>query len=263
MKYLSLLLLTTLLAACTGNTDSELGAEYNATEVPTGDNDAVTTTANPAATLQATNDAVQANSNDITTLPGDAAISNIDTWIDQLDDVDGANKVTANLETLRDALQESPINGELAGMLLITLAEDTRQVGGSTPGISTLVAALKAGGEKLTSGVFFSSSLLDQTLKAVKDKAVDITTLPVATATANIDSWIDELRGIDDTDGMIEELQSLKAELMAPSIDGEKVSEIMYSLADDTREMAGENKSLAVLAYALEAGGARLDGKDD
>ncbi|CAH1001184.1 hypothetical protein LEM8419_02084 [Neolewinella maritima] len=261
MRYFSLLLLSVLLAACTGNADAD--ADYDATEVPTEDDNTTATAGDPAATLDATVAAVQANGGDLTALPAATALSTIDTWMEQLDDVDGADKVTGNLETLRETLREDPINGELAGMLLLTLAEDTRQVAGTAPGVSTLIDALLAGGNKLTEGAFASSSLLDQTLAAVKAKAVDITTLSVPTATKNIDSWITELRGMDDTDEMIGELENLKTELMAPSIDGEKVSDILFSLADDTRDMAGDNKSLAVLAYALEAGGWRLEGMSE
>ena len=174
------------------------------------------------ATVQSTVDAVQANGGDITALPADAALANIDSWIDQLDDNEDASKVTGNLEELQDALGEQPINGPLVGMLLITLAEDTRQVAGTAPGVSTLVSALQSGGEKLTEGAFGSSSLLDQTLAAVRAKAADITTLGVPTATKNIDSWITELRGMDGTDDMIENLETLKTELGASDIDGRK-----------------------------------------
>ncbi len=255
MKYLSLLLLAGLFAAC--GDGSEANVDNSEPIVAEQDAD------DPTATLQATVSAVQAKGGDLTALPGDAAVSNIDTWMEQLDDVDGADKVTGNLESLRETLTESPINGQLAGMQLLSLAEDTRQVGGATPGISALVSALQAGGEKLTASAFDGSSLLDQTLQAGKSKAADITTLPVSAATENVDGWINELRGMDGADGIVSDLESLKQELSAPSIDGEKVSELLFSLADDTRGVANGNPGLHTLAYLLESGGWRLEGMSD
>ncbi len=251
MKYLSLILLAGLFAACGDGSEATVENPEPTPEQQDTDN--------PTATLDATVNAVKANGGDITALPGDAAVSNIDTWMEQLDGVDGADKVTGNLEALRETLTESPINGQLAGMQLISLAEDTRQVGGSTAGISALVSALKAGGEKLTASAFGGSTLLDQTLQAGKSKAADITTLPVGAATENVDGWINELRGMDGADGIVRHLESLKQELSAASIDGEKVSELLFSLADDTRGVADGNPGLQTLAYLLESGGYRLE----
>ncbi len=256
MKYFTLFVFTLLLAACAGNNDAT-------TTDPDAVDSSEMTDQDGTATVQSTVDAVQANGGDITALPTDAALANIDSWMDQLEDNEDAGKVTGNLEELQDALGEQPINGPLVGMLLITLAEDTRQVAGTAPGVSTLVSALQSGGEKLTDGAFAGKSLLDQTLAAVRAKAVDITTLGVPTATKNIDSWITELRGMDGTDDMIGNLETLKTELGASEIDGERVSEIMFSLAEETRELAGDNKNLAILAYALEAGGWRLEGSEE
>ena len=256
MKYFTLFTLALLLAACAGNNDATTTDPNAVDSSEMADQDGT-------ATVQSTVDAVQANGGDITALPADAALANIDSWIDQLDDNEDASKVTGNLEELQEALGEQPINGPLVGMLLITLAEDTRQVAGTAPGVSTLVSALQSGGEKLTDGAFGSSSLLDQTLAAVRAKAADITTLGVPTATKNIDSWITELRGMDGTDDMIGNLETLKTELGASEIDGERVSELLFGLAEETRELAGDNQGLAVLAYALEAGGWRLEGADE
>ena len=252
MKYLSLFLFAILLAAC-GNT-SEATVDNSEPTMEQMDAD------DPGTTLQATIDAVQANGGDITALPADAALSNIDTWMDQLEGVEGAEKVTGNLESLRETLSESPINGQLAGMQLISLAEDTRQVGGSTPGLSTLASALQSGGEKLTGSAFTGESLLDQTLQAGKSAAADITTLPVSTAAGNIDGWLAELRGMDGADGIVEDLESLKQTLSAPTIDGERASELMFSLAESTRSVGEGNPALQTLAYLLESGAWRLEG---
>lgn len=252
MKNLLLLLLALALYAC-GDTP---------TDDALGETDMVEEADDPAATLTATNQAVaSAAGGDLTALPAAAALDNIETWGEQLEGVDGAEKVTGNLETLGEELQKDPINGSLVGMLLTTLAEDTRQVAGSAPGVSQLVSALRAGGEKLTSGAAFEGDgLLSQTLRAGKEKMGDITTLAPEAATTNIDSWIAELQGMEDTDDMVEQLQSLKNEISQPSIDGGKVADLLMDLAADTREMAGDNQALHTLAYLLEAGSYRVDG---
>ncbi len=255
MKYLSLFLFAGLLTACGNASEATVDNSEPTMEQLNADD--------PGATLQATLDAVQANGGDITAIPGGAAVSNVDSWMDELEDVEGADKVTGNLESLRGTLTASPINGQLAGMQLISLAEDTRQVGGSTPGISALVSALQAGGEKLTASAFGGSSLLDQTLQAGKSAAADITTLPGSAAVQNIDGWLGELRGMDGADGIVSDLESLKQELSAPSIDGPKVSNLLFSLAEGTRSVADGNPGLETLAYLLESGGWRLEGMTD
>ncbi|WP_116107238.1 hypothetical protein [Lewinella sp. IMCC34191] len=255
MRYLYLFLLATLAVAC-DSSDTTTESTTDTTEESMEADD-------PAGTLQATNAAVESNGGDLTALPIDAAQSNIDTWMEQLEDVDGADKVTGNLESLSEALGESPVNGQLAGMILVSLAEDTRQVAGSTPGISTLVSALQAGGEKLTSTAFQGESLLDKTLQAAKGKAADITTLPVSAATENIDGWLAELRGMDGADEIVSDLESLKQALSAPEIDGEDVSDLLFSLADATRSIGDDNPGLQTLAYLLEAGGWRLEGMSE
>jgi hypothetical protein len=252
MKHALLLLLALGLYAC-GETPNDGDAE-----VVTDTDEMVDRADDPSATLDATVQAVQSAGGDITALPAGAAVDNIDSWMEALDDVDGADKVTGNLEALKETLTEQPINGPLAGMILTTLAEDTRQVAGSTPGISQLASALESGGNKLTGSAFQGDGLLDQTLAAAKSKMADITTLSPATATQNIDSWIGKLRGMDGADGMVEQLETLKMELGKPSIDGSAVSDIMMDLSEETRGMANGNNGLETLAYLLEAGAWRL-----
>ena len=255
MRTLFLLLLALTLYACGGERNDAL-AETDTTEVAETDD--------PAATLTATNEAVNSTAGgDLTALPVEAATENVDTWREQLEDVEGADKVTGNLEFLSEELQKDPLNGSLIGMLLTTLAEDTRQVAGSTPGVSQLVSALKAGGEKLTSGdAFAGDDLINQTLRAGKEKMGDITTLSPEAATSNIDSWIDKLRNVEDGEDISEQLQALKNELTQSSIDAEKVADLLMDLSADTRELAGENnQAFHTLAYLLEAGSYRLSSK--
>jgi hypothetical protein len=254
MKYSLLFLLAFAVLAC-GETPND-----GDSEVVTDTGEVVDLDDNPQATLDATVQAVQSAGGDITALPAGAAVDNIDTWMDALDDVNGTDKVTGNLEMLKEALGESPINGALTGMILTSLAEDTRQVAGSNAGISQLASALQAGGDKLTSGAAFQGDdLLSQTLQAGKSKMGDITTLPADAAVSNIDGWLGQLRGMDGADDVVEGLEALKMELGKGSIDGDRVADILMELAEETRELGNGNAGLATLAYLLESGGKRLE----
>ncbi len=66
---------------------------------------------------------------------------------------------------------------------------------------------------------------------------------------------------MDGTDGIVNNLQSLKSELTAGSIDGGKVSNLLSTLATQTREVGQGNAGLSTLASALEAGARKLAGK--
>lgn len=211
--------------------------------------------------------AVQANSGDVTALPGAAAISNIDTWIELLDDKSEASplattKVTANLKELKTALGQPNINGPLVGLLLTTLAVDARQVAGDETDLDPLVAALEAGGNKLTGATITGDDLLSQTLLVGKQFGADLTTVPAAAARGNINSWIAKLRAMPGTDDLVEELEELKTELTATDIDGDEVGEILLELAEETGELAPDNNGLQALAYLLRAGGRRLQADD-
>ena len=244
------------LASCNDKTASRTDTDQPTTLAPSERTDDMTS--GPSQTLDATNAAVRSAGGDITALPLRAAGDNIETWLTQLNDVDGADKVTANLRVLQKTLTSSDINGQLAGMLLITLAEDTRQVAGSSMGIGMLASALEAGGEKLTAATITGTSMLSETLMAVKGKMGDITTLPASAAVGNVDGWIGKLQDMDGAGEVVSDLQKLKTELQAPAIDGSKVSDLLFEMAEDTREMAPNDKSIQTLAYALEAGGWRL-----
>ena len=230
----------------------------------------------PATTLDNTLEAIDRHGGDLTALPLSAAISTIDTWIDGLapDEIDKYNArpgnpepddetraVTANLRELRDALSEDDVNGPLTGVLLLTLAEDSRRAAGSSPGVDALAGALASAGERLVGKTVTGNSLLSQTLSAVAGKMGDITTLPTGAAVANVDGWIAELGDVDGAGDLIGDLRSLRSELTAPSIDGGKVSGLLLELAEDTADLAGGNKGVETIAYALEAGGWRLKSK--
>lgn len=105
------------------------------------------------------------------------------------------------------------------------------------------------------------SPQLQSTIDAVQSSGGDITALPAGAAVSNIDGWIGELRGMNGTDAIVNDLESLKTELTAGSIDGGRVSQLLSSLADQTRGLAGNTPGLSTLASALEAGAAKLGGK--
>ena len=139
MKYILLISYAFLLAACAGNNAATTTTTSEAEEAAMNGQD-------PTATVSSTVSAVETNGGDITALPLEAALANIESWIDQTEEADGGGKVAGNLEELQEALSEQPINGPLAGMLLITLAEDTRQVAGSQSGVSAAGFRFTGGG---------------------------------------------------------------------------------------------------------------------
>lgn len=261
MKRLFFLLCATLvLFACNEETTSRT---VDQSEMRSPDRNASPDRMTASQTLDATVKAVETYDGDLTAIPGSAAVSNIDRWISVLDGNEDAQKVTGNLEVLRDELASGDINGPLAGMLLITLAEDTRQVVGSNGNAATraLVSSLQSAGNKLTADAVKGNSLLSQTLNAVKMKAGDITTLPAGAAVDNINSWIDRLEGVPGGSGIRAELLNLRADLSADRIDGDRVALRLKSLSESTRKVADGNLGLETLAYALEAGYWRLKSK--
>ncbi|MGB3801877.1 MAG: hypothetical protein WA952_18810 [Lewinella sp.] len=106
-----------------------------------------------------------------------------------------------------------------------------------------------------------NSQTLQSTISAVEGAGGDITALQPSTAVSNIDSWISELGNMDGTDEIVSDLQELKTELTADNIDGGSVSTLLSSLADQTRELGGNNMGLTTLARALDAGAEKLSGK--
>ena len=73
-------------------------------------------------TAEGTVEAVQA-AGGLTSLPGEAAISNIDGWIAQLDGNPDFAPVVEDLQLLRGQLQESPIDGAAVGATLQRLGD--------------------------------------------------------------------------------------------------------------------------------------------
>lgn len=103
-------------------------------------------------------------------------------------------------------------------------------------------------------------SMMDKTVEAVTSVGGDITAFPAGAAVSNIEGWITELQTMDGTDEIVSNLNSLKTELMASSIDGTKVSGILATLADQTRSLSDTAPALATLADILKAGSDKLGG---
>ncbi|WP_116127775.1 hypothetical protein [Lewinella sp. IMCC34183] len=106
-----------------------------------------------------------------------------------------------------------------------------------------------------------ASPQLQSTIQAVESAGGDITALAPGTAVSNIDSWISQLDGMDGTNAIVDNLKSLKMELNADNIDGSKVSNLLSTLARETRSAGNGNSGLDALANALDAGAQKLSGK--
>ncbi|CAH1002444.1 hypothetical protein LEM8419_03323 [Neolewinella maritima] len=150
MKHLLLLVLALTVLACAEQPANTTETDMDTDVVTTPDMDRPEVDM-PAAdpTLTATIDAVQSTGGDITALPADAAVSNIDTWINKLDGMDGTDGIVSNLQSLKGELTSGSIDGGRVSELLSTLASETRSVSGGNQGLSALASALEAGAEKL------------------------------------------------------------------------------------------------------------------
>lgn len=103
---------------------------------------------------------IAAAGSDLTALPADAAVRNINGWIMRLQGANfpGAQGIVADLETLRGHLQASPIDGSAVGATLVRLGDATTAsaAGAATSsqeGLRTLGGALTSTGQRLTGGM--------------------------------------------------------------------------------------------------------------
>jgi hypothetical protein len=103
--------------------------------------------------------------------------------------------------------------------------------------------------------------LLLGTVEAVTSVGGDLLALPANAAVGNIDSWIAKLGSMDGTEAIVSELEALKTELTAESIDGAKVSTLLSSLATSTSSLEGSAPLLGTLATVLQAAADKLAGK--
>ena len=111
------------------------------------------------------------------------------------------------------------------------------------------------------SGMAAPGEAVTATIDAVKSAGGDITALSPDAAVGNINTWIEKLGSMDGTEGVVDGLKSLKTELTSGEIDGSKVSTILSSLAEKTRELGGDNMAVGTIASALDAGAKKLGGQ--
>lgn len=146
MKYLSLLLFATVMMFSCGETAP-------AAEETTEAEPEVTTPEPPPAPenpmLTATLDAVASVGGDLTSLPAEAAVSNIEGWIGKLKTMEGTDAIVADLTTLQAELSTGKIDGKKVSTLLSSLATQTKSLASGTPALATLAGALEAGAKKL------------------------------------------------------------------------------------------------------------------
>jgi len=103
----------------------------------------------------------------------------------------------------------------------------------------------------------------EETIQA-STRAGGLLKLPPATAISFIDKWIQTLEthpNVDDSDDLANDLRTLKGLLATTPIDGEKVSDVLESLAEETEDAAKDADSEVVMALseALEAAADALD----
>lgn len=103
-------------------------------------------------TAQGTLDAVPAAG--LTAMAPATAVSNIDSWIAQLDGATftNASEIRDGLMTLRTQLQADPIDGNAVGETLTNLGNWTTEAAGGDAALSQLGSALTSAGQGLTSG---------------------------------------------------------------------------------------------------------------
>jgi len=103
----------------------------------------------PGEEVTATIDAVKSAGGDITALPAEAAVGNINTWINKLSGMEGTEDVVAGLGNLKTELTSGDIDGSKVSVILADLAGKTRELGNGNPALNTIAGALEAGAKKL------------------------------------------------------------------------------------------------------------------
>lgn len=260
--FLSTLFVAVLLSACNdaaNTTTDETTTDENVTLTPDRAN---APAEDIEATLGSTVDALRGTNGDLTALAPRAAVSTIDAFSGQLSEMEGTEAVTTNLDRLRDELTSDKVNAPKTGMILLTLADESKRlIGVGNAGTNALINSLMTTGNRLMEGALSEDSMLGQTLKAIKDNNLSITSMSRDAATNNIDAWIAELEPLPGTTDITTELRGLKMELYRDEIDGSTIAGHLKNLAAQTEAVADGNVSLEALAYALKAGAWKLEGK--
>jgi predicted small secreted protein len=160
---LSLLVACTfLLAACaeqTGDQGAGMDTTTATTQTDTMDGDMAQPGMmgdGPEATPQATLSALEGG---VRQMPVSAAVSNINGWQKKLrnSDAQGASQIVSTLGELKNALQQSQIDGQRVGDLLSQLGEQTTQAADNVQGqqatqLKQLGSTLSKAGSQLTGG---------------------------------------------------------------------------------------------------------------
>ena len=102
-------------------------------------------------TAQGTLDAVPAGG--LTEMAPATAVSNIDSWIAQLDGAtfENSTEIRQGLMTLKDQLQTTPLDGSAIGATLTDLGNWTEAAAGGDASLTQLGQALASAGQNLTS----------------------------------------------------------------------------------------------------------------
>ena len=136
-------------------------------------------------------------------------------------------------------------------LLLFGCADGTDSPEGSTAGISETATVEEVTTDDLTVN-------LQTTNNAIESNDNDLTALPLRTAESTITMWIDQLQDRPGAEVVVENLRELKTELGGAQIDGDRVSELLSTLATETRKLSGGSADLNTLTSALEAGARKL-----
>jgi hypothetical protein len=103
----------------------------------------------PAVTVEGTIAAATA-SGGVLQIPAEAAVANINGWINTLEGMDGTAPVVANLRALRSELTSSTLDGAEIGRILSALGTQTSGVANGNADLLALGSALSDAGNSLT-----------------------------------------------------------------------------------------------------------------
>ena len=136
-------------------------------------------------------------------------------------------------------------------LLLFSCTDGTDSTAGSTSDIAETATVEEVTTDDLTVN-------LQTTNNAIVSNDNDITAMPVRTAESTINMWIDQLQDQPGAEAVVENLRELKTELGGAQIDGDKVGELLSTLATETRNLSDGSPGLGTLTSALEAGARKL-----
>ena len=153
----------------------------------------------------------------------------------------------------------------IGGALTFAACDNTgsEAVNEATETVGDVGADIEAGVEEMEMEVeegMADLTSFNETNDAIASAGGDLTALEPAAALSTIDAWIAKLDGMDGTGEITENLKELKEELTEEEIDGAEVGTLLNALAEDTKEVAGDNVAANSLANSLAAAGEKLGG---